>query len=234
MKKYPSGHTGDGQWDEEKWGDDKSKWDQGVDKSKWDEEKWGHKNYDKENRPSPPSHHWWDEQKGDSGVKKPDHNGGPSGGNNYPNHNGDSGVKNYPNHDGNANGGHWWESGKTDDGQWDKEKWGDDKSKWNQGVDKSKWDEEKYGWKNYKKRSDVPEDRISLTSAISSLISTTDARVLEELVFFLKLVLCVMLSGYVFIFAYFVIPAWEDRRLQAELQARADASPPVLAQDVKA
>ena len=45
----------------------------------------------------------------------------------------------------------------------------------------------------------------------------------EELVFFLKLVLCVLLSGYVFVWAYFVIPTWRNRKLQAELQARAVA-----------
>lgn len=90
------------------------------------------------------------------------------------------------------------------------------------------------GNSNHQKWSDVPEDRVAATSAVSSLISSADARTLEELVFFLKLIFCVLLSGYVFVWAYFVIPTWRDRRLQVELQARAAVSPSAPIQGVKA
>lgn len=112
-----------------------------------------------------------------------------------------------------SNSKSWWKP--RGNGQWDEKKWGD---------------KSKYGWKNHQKRSDVPDDRVT---PISSLISSADARTLEELVFFLKVVLCVLLSGYVFVWAYFVAPAWKNRRVQAELQARAAVSPSVAVQDVK-
>ena len=75
------------------------------------------------------------------------------------------------------------------------------------------------------KRSDAAEDRATFTSAIS-----TDVQTLKELVFFLKLILCALLSGYVFILAYFTVPIWRNRRLQVQLRTCTFISPSVPAQ----
>jgi len=80
------------------------------------------------------------------------------------------------------------------------------------------------------KRSDDAEDRSTPASAISSLISSANVQSLEQLVFSLKLVLGVLLSGYVFVWVYFIVPAWRNRRLQA----RTPIPPSVPVQDVKA
>lgn len=87
---------------------------------------------------------------------------------------------------------------------------------------------------NHQKRSGVSKDWVAPTPIISSLISSANARTLEELVFFLELVFCVLLSGYVFVWAYFIVPTWGDRRLRVERQARAAVSSSTLVQSVKA
>ena len=85
------------------------------------------------------------------------------------------------------------------------------------------------------KRSEVPvetlEPMTSSSSSMTSLFSAANVQTLDELVFLLKIVVGVMLSGYVFTWVYFVIPTWRNRKLQAELQARAAAA---ALQDVKA
>jgi len=77
---------------------------------------------------------------------------------------------------------------------------------------------------SFNKRSEIPEEPIASPSAITSLLSAANVESLGELVFLLKLVIGVMLSGYVFTWAYFVLPAWRNRKLQAELEARAAAA----------
>jgi uncharacterized BrkB/YihY/UPF0761 family membrane protein len=83
------------------------------------------------------------------------------------------------------------------------------------------------------KRSQTQEEPIDSPSSISSLLSATNLQSLEELIFLLKIVLCVMVSGYVFTWVYFVLPTWRNRKLQAELQARAAAAA-LSVQNVKA
>lgn len=75
----------------------------------------------------------------------------------------------------------------------------------------------------------------SSPSTFSSLISAADVQTLGELIFLLKIVMGVMLSGYVFTWVYFVIPTWRSRKLHAELQARAAAAAlSAPRQDIKA
>ena len=78
------------------------------------------------------------------------------------------------------------------------------------------------------------EGWLAPTSTVSSLISSADPRTLEELVLFLEFVFCALLSGYVFVWAYFIVPTWGDRRLQVELQVRAAVAPSAPVQGVKA
>ena len=222
------GNYDDGQW-KDKWADDRTKWHLGVDKSK-------------------PKN--WGGQGGNPGVNN---HGGNSGANNHGGNYDDgqwkdkwaddrtkwhlgvdeSKPKNWGGQGGNPGANN--HGGNSDDGQW-KNKWADDRTEWQKGVEKSKWNEEKYGWKNYQKRSEVveDEDRIIPTSAISSFVSSTNVQTLEELIFFLKLVLCVLLSGYVFVWAYFVVPTWKSRKLQDEFQAHAATPSSVPVQDTKA
>jgi len=87
---------------------------------------------------------------------------------------------------------------------------------------------------SFNKRAEVPNEPVASPSTISSLLTAANLQTLEELVFLLKIVIFVMLSGYVFTWAYFVLPTWRNRRLRAEHQARADAYPSVPFQDVKA
>jgi len=77
------------------------------------------------------------------------------------------------------------------------------------------------------KRSQVSEEPVVPPPANPSLLFSANLQTLEELVFLLKIVICVMLSGYVFTWAYFVLPAWRNRNLQAR-------APSSLLQDVKA
>jgi len=87
---------------------------------------------------------------------------------------------------------------------------------------------------DFTKRSYAAGDRVTPpTTPIYSIFSSADAQILGELVFFLKLVLGVLLAGYFFVWAYFIIPTWRNRRIQAELQARAAIPPSVPVQDVK-
>jgi len=79
---------------------------------------------------------------------------------------------------------------------------------------------------NHQKRSDIVQDY----SFITSPVLLTDVHALKELVFSLRLILCVLLSGYVFILAYFVIPTWRNRKFQAR---RAVVPPSVSVEDVK-
>jgi hypothetical protein len=81
--------------------------------------------------------------------------------------------------------------------------------------------------------NEAPEAQATPTLTIFTLLSSTDAQTLGELVFLLKIVICVLLSGYVFVWAYFVAPAWKNRKARAELQARTAASPLTPVQDVK-
>lgn len=86
------------------------------------------------------------------------------------------------------------------------------------------------------KRSEVPvipdvPEAITRSSSIPSFLGSANAQTLEEIAFLLKAVICVLLSGYVLAWVYFVIPSWRNRRLQAELAARGVASAPI---DVKA
>lgn len=81
-----------------------------------------------------------------------------------------------------------------------------------------------YTWK----RSNTAEDCITPASAISSI----DSQTLEELVFFLKLILCVLLS-FVLILAYFVVPTRVNRRLQTEYRVHAVVPCSVSVQDFK-
>ena len=88
---------------------------------------------------------------------------------------------------------------------------------------------------NLNKRSEVPEEPLTSTSPVTSILSAANVQSLGELVFLLKIVLGVMLSGYVFTWVYFVLPTWRNRKLQAELEARAAAaSLSATLQDVKA
>lgn len=78
----------------------------------------------------------------------------------------------------------------------------------------------------------MPEEPVTPPpSKASSLLSAANVQTLEELVFLLKIVVGVMLSGYVFTWVYFVLPTWRNRKLQSELEARAAAA---LLQDIKA
>lgn len=83
------------------------------------------------------------------------------------------------------------------------------------------------------KRSEVPDVSAeeTITRSIPNFFASANARTLEEIAFLLKAVICVLLSGYVLAWVYFVIPSWRNRRLQAELEARGVASVPI---DVKA
>jgi hypothetical protein len=96
------------------------------------------------------------------------------------------------------------------------------------GNEKYRRDDEE----NLSKRSETPEKPVTSTNRIASILSSANAQTLEEIAFLLKLVIGVLLTGYFFAWIYFVIPSWRNRRLQAELQARAPA--PVYVQDSKA
>ena len=80
-----------------------------------------------------------------------------------------------------------------------------------------------YAWK----RSDATEDTPATTTP------STDSQTLEELVFFLKLITCVLFSGYALILAYFVVPTRRNHRLQAEYRVHAVVPPSVSVQDSK-
>ena len=81
---------------------------------------------------------------------------------------------------------------------------------------------------NLSKRSQVTEEPATTPPSftVSSILTSANPQTLEEIAFLLKLVVGVLLSGYLFAWIYFVIPAWKSRRLQAQS--------PVLVQDVKA
>lgn len=71
---------------------------------------------------------------------------------------------------------------------------------------------------NFNKRSEVPEtseEAVTRSSTVASLLSSANAQTLQEIAFLLKAVIGVLLSGYVFAWIYFVVPAWKNRRLQA-------------------
>jgi oxalate decarboxylase/phosphoglucose isomerase-like protein (cupin superfamily) len=71
---------------------------------------------------------------------------------------------------------------------------------------------------NFNKRSEVPEtseEPVTRSSTVASLLSSANAQTLQEIAFLLKAVIGVLLSGYVFAWLYFVVPAWKNRRLQA-------------------
>jgi len=70
---------------------------------------------------------------------------------------------------------------------------------------------------HHQKRSEVAEDR---TSPILSPVVPAESQALRELIFSLRLILCVLFSGYVLVWVYFVLPAWRNHRLQTELQAQ--------------
>jgi oxalate decarboxylase/phosphoglucose isomerase-like protein (cupin superfamily) len=76
----------------------------------------------------------------------------------------------------------------------------------------------------------ISEEPVVSPTPVSSALFAANLQSLGELVFLLKIVVCVMLSGYVFTWAYFVLPTWRNRKLQAELQAHAVSAPP---QDIK-
>jgi len=76
------------------------------------------------------------------------------------------------------------------------------------------------------KRSEESEEPVASPTPVSSVLFAANLQTLGELVFLLKIVICVMLSGYVFTWAYFVLPTWRNRKLEA----RAVSAP---AQDIK-
>lgn len=67
------------------------------------------------------------------------------------------------------------------------------------------------------KRAEVPvtpEEPATRSYTVASILAAANAQTLEEIAFLLKAVIGVLLSGYVFAWIYFVVPAWKNRRLQ--------------------
>jgi len=78
------------------------------------------------------------------------------------------------------------------------------------------------------------EQVVATPATMSSILSSVNPQTIGELVFLLKIVIGVMLAGYVFTWAYFVVPTWKYRRMQAQLEAQAAASSYARLQDDKA
>lgn len=85
-----------------------------------------------------------------------------------------------------------------------------------------------------KRSQDVQEQVPTTPTTVYSILSSANPQSIGELVFLLKIVIGVMLAGYLFTWVYFVIPTWKYRRMQAEIQAQAAASTYARLQDDKA